>query len=115
MATDRIEEIAEECQASGMPLDNLLKPEAKFRLATIARPIVLLFVPATILMWAVGASFWIIVLWLVGFGLFGAITACPRCRQSIYWNERKPFLTLAGEAHGVCTRCGFAFEPNCNE
>jgi endogenous inhibitor of DNA gyrase (YacG/DUF329 family) len=40
-------------------------------------------------------------------GMLALVAACPRCRQSIYWNEQSPWRTILAEPHAVCTRCGF--------
>jgi len=71
---------------------------------------VLLMVPITLMLLAAGASVWLLAVWLLANGAFALFTACPECRQSIYWEERNPLLTLLARPHRRCTRCGFQFQ-----
>lgn len=87
-----------------------LKPATKLKLAALARPVAVALVPVAILLMVVGATFWLIAAWLVSNGMLVVATACPNCRQSIYWNERRPWRTILAEPHAVCTRCGFDFQ-----
>ncbi len=84
-----------------------LKPATKLKLAALARPIAIALAPVAILLMAADASFWLIAAWLVSNGMLALVAACPRCRQSIYWNEQSPWRTILAEPHAVCMRCGF--------
>ena len=86
-----------------------MAPKKRFALARTARPMLLLFIPLTALMWAAGVSFIAIGAWLLTVGAFSRMTACPQCRQSIYWVEEYPYRTLLAHPHEHCTRCGFNF------
>jgi hypothetical protein len=88
----------------------MLKPAAKLKLAALARPVAIAFVPVAILLMAISATFWVIGAWLVVNGMLAVVTACSSCRHSIYWNERRPWKTILAEPHAVCTRCGFDFQ-----
>jgi len=87
-----------------------LKPATKLKLAVLARPMAIAFAPVAILLMAVGASFVVMAAWLVANGMLAFATACPRCRQSIYWNEQHPWKAILAEPHVVCTRCSFDFQ-----
>lgn len=86
-----------------------MSPKTKFRLALWLRPVAILFVPMALVLFLLGASFWLIGAWLVVNGLIGFAITCPQCGQSNYWDEAHPYKTLLAQPHEVCTRCGFNF------
>jgi hypothetical protein len=87
-----------------------LDPATKLKLAVLARPVAIALASVVILLMAVGVSFWLMAAWLVGNGMLALATACPRCRQSIYWNQQHPWRSVLAQLHRICTRCSFAFQ-----
>jgi hypothetical protein len=86
-----------------------LAPATRLGLATFLRPIALLFVPVALILMIAGAPFWLTAMWLLLNAVLALLTACPRCHQSIFWNEQSRLRTLLAEPHRICTRCGFHF------
>ena len=86
-----------------------IKPETKFWLGRLLRPLALCHIPIFLCLAFVGAGFWAAAIWAWLGGIIGLVSACPRCRYSIYWEESRRWRLLLAKPHSTCTRCGFSF------
>jgi len=80
-----------------------------YNFSRILRPLVLLFLPVSIVLGYFLQNFVAAAVWLLFQGLIFLYTRCPVCSTSIYWEKNNPVITLIAKVHPFCTNCGHKF------
>ncbi len=78
----------------------------RYKFAEIARPLAILLIPVTIVLYQLLDMTAVAVGWLVVNAIILWIARCPICGTSIYWDKKSLRDTVMAVPHSTCTECG---------
>jgi hypothetical protein len=79
---------------------------SNYRVATLLRPIVIMFFPVLLILGLVLNSYLASLAWLLLNAVIAWYTRCRRCGMSIYFDRAHYYRTFLAVPHKSCMTCG---------